>query len=356
MTESFNKNEVSAVNSSLSEKDFSLFSQMVNLTDSWAMKNTISNDSSLKKIVKTHFKEANTRALSTYSRYWVNMTSLQQSLVNYWFDLWRFWVQQNWVDWDFWTNTFVAIIGIQKSLWLKPTGVIDLSLMKYLFPRTFRTMNKKEGRSERQVKDYVKERISGYNEWLWEEKYIVLNQTKKRINTLKLDRTIEPRLKKKKISNSGNYDTWVNERGVKVIKRREVYKSASFLAKFLAKEWYPKYRGWKNCWANVWEALIKFWIDWLPTWWRDWYKWTSFLDNNPNFVKQKISNPKDALPWGVLVYDKWPWKTKARKENWHVEIVTNDGFWFWWRNRINPGWSTTQWFTWYVYYPKNSYS
>jgi hypothetical protein len=69
----------------------------------------------------------------------------------------------------------------------------------------------------------------------------------------------------------------------------------------------PRWSIWQ-CWANVWNILNKLWIDWLPNSWRDWYKWSAILNSNPNFIKEKISNPLDAREWWILVYNQWYWK------------------------------------------------
>ena len=124
------------------------------------------------------------------------------------------------------------------------------------------------------------------------------------------------------------------------------------LANFLELEWFPTYEWWAMCGLNVWEALIDFWISWLPTSWRDGYTWSDTLDNNPSFIKKPILSPSEALPWWILVYDKWFWSNKNRKDYGHVEIKTNNWYWYWWKEKNKAWWSTLSWFTGYVYYPK----
>lgn len=130
-------------------------------------------------------------------------------------------------------------------------------------------------------------------------------------------------------------------------------KSAVSLADFIKNEWYPRYESWASCWANVWDALLAFWMKDLPKSWRDWYKWSTFLDNNDNFIKVPISSPSEAKAWWVLVYDKWYWKTKDRQLYGHVEIALwNNQYYYGWWPHNKPGWSTNSWFKGYVYYPK----
>jgi hypothetical protein len=124
------------------------------------------------------------------------------------------------------------------------------------------------------------------------------------------------------------------------------------LANFLEYKWYPTYIKWPSCWANVWNALIDFWIQWLPKSGRDWYKWTSILDKNINFIKKSISNPNEALAWWILVYDKWFSNNLDRKTYGHVEIKTKEGYWYGWKQKFKAWWNIIDWFVGYVYYLK----
>lgn len=122
-------------------------------------------------------------------------------------------------------------------------------------------------------------------------------------------------------------------------------------ATFLVKKSYPTYRLWDTCWANVWEALIDFWVKWLPTSWRDWYKWSDILDNNTNFIKKSVSHPKKAKAWAILVYDKWYW-SGVRKKYGHVEVALWDWYWYWWKAKNKAWGGYIWWFTTYIYYIK----
>lgn len=156
------------------------------------MKEKVTNDSNLKSLVRTHFKEWNEASLESYSRYGINMSSLQARLVELWYNLWKFWPKGNWVDWDFWGNTFVWIINVQKSLWMVATWVADLSLLQFLFPSTFRTLNKKTtGRSISGTDEYLKNSILSYKEWLESKKLDAINKTKEDLVVLKEDIVIE---------------------------------------------------------------------------------------------------------------------------------------------------------------------
>lgn len=197
MTEIINKNEVSAINSSLSPKDIDSFNKLKIMNNVDSMKSAVSNDERLSKLVKTHFKQENIKSLNVYSQYWVNVASLQQSLIDYWFDLWDYWA-----DWDFWTYTFLWILSLQKSLWQKPTWVVDLKQLKYIFPHTFRSFNKKEKRDENQTKEYVIEMKEKYDKSLWAEKKAEVLNTQKETSILKEEVLLHIEAKKKKIKKS----------------------------------------------------------------------------------------------------------------------------------------------------------
>ena len=129
-------------------------------------------------------------------------------------------------------------------------------------------------------------------------------------------------------------------------KSKNTYSCIS-LANFIAKEKYIA-KTKNSCGASVWNMLTAFWIKWLPNQDRDWHKWDEFLENRADFVKVPISDPREANPGAILVYDKWhgSW---ARKKYWHVEIATKDGFYYGKFTDI-PGWSAKDWFKGYAYY------
>lgn len=119
------------------------------------------------------------------------------------------------------------------------------------------------------------------------------------------------------------------------------------LANFIAKEKYIA-KTKNSCGASVWNILTAYWIKWLPSAWRDWYKWDDFLENRSDFVKVPITDPSQANPGAILVYEKgyWSW---ARKKYGHVEIATKDGFYYGKFVDVS-GWSAKSWFTGYAYY------
>jgi len=123
--------------------------------------------------------------------------------------------------------------------------------------------------------------------------------------------------------------------------------SCTSLSDFIVKKRY-KAKGRNACGASVWDALVAFWVKWLPENWRDWHKWDDFLENRPDFIKVRISDPREANPGAILVYNKWYWSW-ARRDYGHVEIVTKDWFYYW-KFKDIPGWSAKDGFTGYAYY------
>lgn len=120
-----------------------------------------------------------------------------------------------------------------------------------------------------------------------------------------------------------------------------------------------------SCGASVGDALIKFWIRWLPTSGRDGYRWESFLDNRPDqFQKVAISHPDQAKPGGICVFGQWAQKgTNMRRRYGHVEIKGGNNEWYsYYHSRVaagSSGRSATREnyvrdtaFRGYVYYPK----
>lgn len=119
------------------------------------------------------------------------------------------------------------------------------------------------------------------------------------------------------------------------------------LANFIAKKGYIS-KTKNSCGASVWNMLTAFWIKWLPDQGRDWHKWDEFLENRPDFVKVPISDPNQANPGAILVYDRW-YGQWARNKYGHVEIATKDWFYYG-KFKDVPGWSAKDWFTGYAYY------
>ena len=73
------------------------------------------------------------------------------------------------------------------------------------------------------------------------------------------------------------------------------------------------------------------------------YKWTKFLDEwvkKATFVKVPISHPKEAITWGIVVYNRWALWSEMRAIYWHVEIKWNDGEYYSYYKSPRPGWSS----------------
>lgn len=365
---------------SLAENQKESFSELSKITNTTQMKEKINSDLDLKKSVRWHFKNWNELILKNYERYGLNILSLQQKLVDLGYDLWKFWVNKNWVDGDFWTNTFIWIIQLQKALGQDPTWVANLDLIKFLFPKTFKTLNKNEGRSIDETREHVSTSIEKYKEYISKWKTKTIKETKKEVNFLnnnikKKEPYIKPQGESEKRyfypnndKNTTKFKVVEDPALVSVLDKSFRWKEKNQnqnlwldLSNFLEEKWYPRYRTWDSCWANVWEALLKFWIKWLPTYWRDWYKWKWFLENNPNFKRVNISSPELAPDWTILVYDKWywpkfnsKWKKILRYDFGHVEIKSDKKYWFWPNPSYKPWWSRNEWFIWaYIPISKN---
>jgi len=371
--------EVSKYNASLSENQLNKFSELTKIPSPEAMKSKVKNDSSLTNLVKTHFKQRNESILNNYKLYWISVTTLQDKLVKEWYDLGKFWRKRNWVDGDFWTNTFVAIVQAQKALWLKPTWVANLDFLKLLFPRTFKSLNKKDGRSVNDTRKLVDERIKTYRDWLEEKRVSIKKDTKKEIldvawtivkdKSSPIDKNSLLSFYRKKYADRNpkitkesfiKYNTAAAKLERQWALKSAYLKNAKKISDLIINKWFPTYKWWPYCGLNVWELLLDAWFNSLPKGGRDWYKWTWFLEWNPNFVKEKIAHPNQAKEWWVLVYNNksWPrynyrWKENSRYKYWHVEIKVPGGFW-WGKNHPSPrAWAwRLAWFTWYVYYPK----
>ncbi len=145
----------------------------------------INSNQKIKKLISKDYSQINNARLSTYSKYWVNMLTFQEKLVKLWFDLWGSWKNENWIDWFFWKITFLAIVKIQKIIWIEPNWIINIDLLWYLYPDTFRTRNKdkKIWRNADEVNALLQEKIEKYEDLL-KKKQWVLNITKE--NKLKI--------------------------------------------------------------------------------------------------------------------------------------------------------------------------
>lgn len=394
MSENPKNYEFSKFNESLSENEKEAFLSLSKMTNTEAMVSKINRDPTLTNLVSKHFKEWNQNILSNYSAYGISVRTLQDKLVKEGFYLWPYW--NKWVDWEFWPYTFVAILKIQKALWQKASWVANLDLLKFIFPKTFKTLNKNEWRNIVDTKKYVDQKIKNYNEFLKETKIKLEPDTKKDLENFVKDSYKKEQAKTQEKSDSNdNSDksefiikllNYYDKRGKSIdvdtkVKRKNNLKTIKDISRtnnwfysyekqdnfFSASEKLANYalKNWAKtatnyCWKWVWNTLNNFWVKWLPDRRRDWYKWSEFLDNNPSFIKVKINNIREARKWAILVYDKWFWPTKARRNYWHVEIKITDNKFFYWMFDSAPGWSVNaykqkSWFTWYAYYLKPNY-
>lgn len=158
------------------------FSDIVDLSNTHSMREKIKQDPEMKKLVYGRFKRENLRVLLPYSRYGINMKTLQKKLVGLWYDLWNFWPKKNGVDGDFWVNTFVWILWVQRALGMKTTWVANLEFLRYLYPHTFRTLNRKEGRGIKETQMYVQQRVDWYREQVEQAKAEIIAGTKKQLH------------------------------------------------------------------------------------------------------------------------------------------------------------------------------
>lgn len=211
------------------------------------------------------------------------------------------------INWDFWQDTYEALIEFQKKKWLKADWLCWIKTQKKLF-----------------------------------ETNIII--TKKNNETIKS--------KNKIAKNTGKEEKWP-----KKIPTKE--KFLDFISKISNRK---ELAHTKKCWTNVWKFLEKAWIPWIPNIWRDWHKWGEILENNPYFEQVEITDPSQAKPWTILVYDKWHWEW-PRKKYWHVEVCVpwewDNCKYYFWMLASNPWWSIKNWntgFKWaYIYtWPKNT--
>jgi len=119
----------------------------------------------------------------------------------------------------------------------------------------------------------------------------------------------------------------------------------------LTKEW--PIDTWKNsCGRAVRELLGRFGIEWLPLTGADGYKWDdgdflwktnwlTYCGNPMRFIKVEITSPYDALPGAIINYEKGV-GTGKRREFGHVEIVGEDGQFYYYKKTDKSGWSLTR--------------
>lgn len=115
----------------LNEEQQSSLDNILKYSNPKDMKYLVNRDREIKKLVKTYFKKENEKVLA-----WISMEQLQQKLLESWQKLWPYWPNGDWVDGDFWINTFVWIINIQKILGYKPTWILTKELIKEIFSET----------------------------------------------------------------------------------------------------------------------------------------------------------------------------------------------------------------------------
>lgn len=162
----------------LNEVDNKSFWNLMKLWDTQKIRDAISNDFWLKKNIETQYKNDNQRVLSRYWTYWVNMTSMNEALKAYWFR-----IEGN--TSDFWVDSFMAICSLQKVLWMKVDWLLDLQLLQLIFPRTFRTLNKKQWRTPEETNKYLLDRLVWYNNFIETEEKQINEETKRNISELK---------------------------------------------------------------------------------------------------------------------------------------------------------------------------
>ena len=134
--------------------------------------NTILHNKKLKQFIKKDLANICLSYLKPLKKYWVSMKDLQKKLINFWFDLGKYWA-----DGKYGVYTFFAIKKFQKLLWINQTWISDINTLKYIYPSVFKTLNLKEGRTIEQTIEFVKEH-------LWLEKKVNEYKTKLK-NTVK---------------------------------------------------------------------------------------------------------------------------------------------------------------------------
>lgn len=264
--------------------------------DKEKLKVLLETNKEFKDFINIEYRRASFNALKRNGR---SVKDLQKKL-------WFKWKEIDWrkIDWFFWKQTFLAVIKFQKENGL----VVD------------------------------------WFAWTKTQEKLFWNKSK---NIKKIQKNIK--------TNEINQINQKKFNNIKQEKRESYSDKPNKLANYVERKW-PKWKPW-YCWANVWNILLQYWIEDLPRSWRHWYRWSEFLDNNPNFRKEYISNPSQAKPWWILVYDKEHWRSKARQNYGHVEIALNDWKYYYWTTKNHPWWSidasinNNSWFIRAVYYP-----
>ena len=292
---------------------------------------TASVETNLDKLSKSNLKSLNEKALLEF---WLDSIDLQKRLFSLWNNLWTFWPKWDGVDGDLGQYSLDAIKLTQNIVETESSGLLDENFLRYIFPEKFNT-----------------------GEWVWVHTLAYIKRQlapEANRRDAKLEVLAQTKIEKQKlklvVNKTQTRKITALEDEVKPGPRRVKIQAKKMANTLEAKNW-PRYRSWASCWANVWEFLNEYWMAWLPSYGRDWYKWEWFLDNNENFVKVWLSSPNEALPWWILVYAKWYWRW-ARTKYGHVEIKTNDWYWYWWAEKKRAWWSVNSWFIWHVYYPK----
>ncbi len=126
----------------------------------------------------------------------------------------------------------------------------------------------------------------------------------------------------------------------------------------------------------VWEYFIKIGrkdiAKQLPKSGRHWKNIGKILEREPFrkfFCKIPLNDPKKSAPSWILIYKEWAWKKYVYKDGkrvlnerylyGHSEIATNGEFMHAYKPQKHPWWSlwkrsiSEQWFTKYVYYPRD---
>lgn len=123
-----------SIDNNLSQIEIEEFSKILKSFDENKIKEKISKNPKILELIKNDYFKFNLGRLWIYSKNWVNINSFDNKLLELWFDLWN----DNEKD----LNRFLAIIKLQKTLWIEVNWIINLSLIQNVFPNIFRTRNK----------------------------------------------------------------------------------------------------------------------------------------------------------------------------------------------------------------------
>ena len=247
-------------------------------------------------------KAENVKNLSKFWSYWINSESLQKVMLKLWQNLWDFWSEGNWVDWDLWKNSIKCIWNIQRKLNLPVTWVVNFTLLTLLFPKTFRTFNKqKNWRSIEETINYVKEKVT------WEKLQIKVTSVNDRLSLLwDINKTKTKRLSQKIIKNSveENNDKWI----WKVIYSEPAEKKGKMT----------------YCSRTACKNLYKFWLSY-----KDVPRWSSAIAsmklywNKKNYVNNISSLPEwtNVLDLFIDSRSKYEHRAAAYLNNWEWYVL-----------------------------------